>query len=162
MATATIFDDLKADHDRHRALLAEIADAAGDADERGRLIEAFRIDVSGHAAAEEQSLYATMLADPELQEEARHSVSEHKEIEDMLTALYGLKVDGAAWRREFEKMRTRYDHHITEEEDEVFPMAAERLSDADEARLAKIFEARKPLEAEKAAETDPTAAEHKE
>ncbi|UVO54774.1 hemerythrin domain-containing protein [Sphingomonas sp. SUN039] len=162
MASASIFDDLKADHDRHRELLAEIADAAGDADKRAELIEAFRVDVSGHAAAEEQSLYATMLADPELQEEARHSVSEHKELEDMLTTLYGLKTDGTAWRREFDKLRTRYDHHITEEEEEVFPMAAELLSDADEARLAKVFEARKPAEAKKAAATDPTEKEEKE
>ena len=162
MATATIFDDLKTDHDRHRELLSAIADAKGDKKSRADLFERFRIDVSGHAAAEEQSLYATMMMDPDMQDDARHSVSEHKEVDDMLTELYALKVDTPEWNDKFSKMRTRYDHHITEEEEEMFPEAAAHLSDADEARLAKIFEERKPAESEKAAETDPTEKEEKE
>jgi hypothetical protein len=44
--------------------------------------------VTAHAASEEMSLYATMLANPELRDEAQHSVAEHKEIEDFLTELY--------------------------------------------------------------------------
>jgi hypothetical protein len=162
MATATIFDDLKADHDRHRELLSAIADAQGDKQARAELFEKFRIDVSGHAAAEEQSLYATMMMDPDMQDDARHSVSEHKEVDDMLTELYGLEVDSEEWSSKFAKMRTRYDHHITEEEEEMFPEAADHLSDADEARLAEIFEKRKPAESRKAAETDPTEKEEKE
>ena len=162
MATTTIFDDLKADHDRHRTLLAEIADAKGDEAKRGKLFETFRVEVSGHAAAEEQTLYATMLGDPKLQDEARHSVSEHKEIEDMLTHLYELKTDGVAWNKAFTEMRTRYDHHITEEEEEMFPAAEKRLTDAEAAKLAKVFETRKPAEKRKAAATDPTEEEERE
>ena len=74
MADARIFRDLKADHDRHRAMLAELA-AASPA-ERDGLFEALRVEISAHAAAEEESLYATMLANPDLRDEARHSVSE--------------------------------------------------------------------------------------
>ena len=162
MATATIFDDLKADHNRHREMLAAIADAKGDKAARGKLFEQFRIDVTGHAAAEEQTLYATMMADPELQEDARHSVSEHKEIDDMITELCKLTVDGEAWRKLFTEMRTEYDHHITEEEEEMFPAASERMSNAEETKLAKVFEERKPAEAEKAAETDPTEKEERD
>ena len=164
MADITIFDRLKQDHDKHRAMLVEIAEASGDADKRGKLLEAFRIEVSAHAAAEEQTLYATMLADPELQEDGRHSVSEHKEIEDMILHLYEVKVDGAAWRKGFDELRTEYDHHITEEEEEMFPEAAERIDDAQEVKLAEIFNQRKPAEIEKAEETDPVekAKEEKE
>ncbi|CAN5145676.1 hypothetical protein BH09PSE3_BH09PSE3_27980 [soil metagenome] len=162
MATATIFDDLKADHDRHRELLSAIADAKDDKKKRAELFEKFRIDVSGHAAAEEQSLYATMMMDPEMQDDARHSVSEHKEVDDMLSELYELEVDTPEWSRKFTMMRTRYDHHITEEEEEMFPEAADHLTDADEVRLAKVFQKRKPAESEKAAETDPTEKEEKE
>ncbi len=162
MATATIFDDLKADHDRHRAMLVAIDEAAGDKAKRDELFEAFRIDVSGHAAAEEQTLYATMMADPELQEDARHSVSEHKELDDMITRLCELSTDGAAWRETFAELWTEYDHHITEEEEEMFPAAADRLSEADELRLARVFETRKPVEADKAAATDPTEKEERD
>ncbi len=160
MASVTIFDELKADHDRHRAMLVEIAEAGKD--ERAALFETFRIDVSAHAAAEEQTLYATMMADPELQEDARHSVSEHKELDDMIVELCKLEPDSAQWTKVFNELRTEYDHHITEEEEEMFPAAAEELSDAQEARLARVFAERKPEEAEKAAEIDPAEKEERD
>ena len=40
--------------------------------------------MTAHAAAEEESLYAVMLQDPDMREEGTHSVSEHKEIDDFL------------------------------------------------------------------------------
>ena len=81
MAEAKIFDDLKRDHDNHRELLQKIADTKGDTEERRELFENLRTELQAHAAAEEESLYATMLKDPDLRDSARHSVSEHKEIE---------------------------------------------------------------------------------
>jgi len=154
MADARIFADLKADHDRHRALLEQIGNGGGD---RHALFETFRVEVSAHAAAEEESLYATMLANPELRDEARHSVSEHKEIEDFLTELYELDIADPAWNGKFAEMRHRYEHHIDEEEEEMFPAAAEELSDSEQQRLANVFERRKPRELERAAAEEPGA-----
>ncbi|MGE0178389.1 MAG: hemerythrin domain-containing protein [Sphingomonas sp.] len=146
MADARIFADLKADHDRHRTLLARLAETSGDSDERRDLFEAFRVEVSAHAAAEEESLYATMLAKPDLRDEARHSVSEHKEIDDFLGELSDTDMSSPAWLVKFKEMRHRYEHHIDEEEEEMFPAAAEDLSQAEQDRLAKVFELRKPKE----------------
>lgn len=153
MADARIFRDLKADHDRHRAMLAKLAAAKGA--DRAELFEALRIEISAHAAAEEESLYATMLANPELRDEARHSVSEHKEIDDFFGELIELDAKSAEWTAKFKEMRHRYEHHIDEEEEEMFPSASEKLSSEEEARLAAIFERRKPKEAELAEETLP-------
>ncbi len=146
MADARIFADLKQDHDRHRTLLAQIGDTVGDSPERIALFEAFRVEVSAHAAAEEESLYATMLADADLRDDARHSVSEHKEIDDFLGELSDIAMSSGAWLTKFKEMRHRYEHHIDEEEEEMFPAAARELSGAAEARMAKVFEARKPRE----------------
>ena len=151
MADARIFADLKHDHDRHRALLEQIGNADGS--KRGELFEAFRIEVTAHAAAEEESLYATMLANPDLRDDARHSVSEHKEIDDFFGELAELDTGSAEWTETFGKMRHRYEHHIDEEEEEMFPTAAAKLSDEEEARLAQIFERRKPKELERAEAT---------
>lgn len=62
-----IFSILKSDNDLHRDMLAKITETKGDTPERHELLEAFRVEVTARAAAEEQSLYATVLADPELQ-----------------------------------------------------------------------------------------------
>lgn len=155
MADARIFADLKADHDRHRELLARIAETSGDTPERRELFESFRIEVSAHAAAEEESLYAAMLAEPDLRDEARHSVSEHKEVDDLLGELMDIDMSSGAWLTKFKEMRHRYEHHIDEEEEEMFPAAAEELPKAEQDRLAKVFEDRKPKELELAEENPP-------
>jgi hemerythrin superfamily protein len=149
MSDATIFEKLKADHDSHRALLARIADAAGS-EERQALFEAFRVEVTAHAAAEEETLYATMLADPELRHDAQHSVSEHKEIEDFLEDMVELDVATKDWSDKFAEMRHRYIHHIDEEEEDMFPAADEGIADEMIERLGDRFDARKPAELERA------------
>lgn len=145
-----IFSILKSDHDLHRAMLAKIATTTGHGDERRDLFEAFRIEVTAHAAAEEQSLYANMLADPELQEEGRHSVAEHKELDDMLGDLQKMDADETAWLTQFKELRHRYEHHIDEEEEEMFPAAEEAFDAAKASKLGAIFDARKPVELEEA------------
>ncbi len=85
-----------------------------------------------------------MLAQPDLREDAQHSVSEHKEIDDFLEELDGLKFNGDAWRRTFDQLKKRYLHHIEEEEEEMFPDAGKELSAAEEEKLAKLFARRKP------------------
>ena len=155
MTDARIFRDLRADHDRQRVLLARIGDSSGASRGRREAFEALRLDLQAHAAAEEESLYATMLADPDLREDARHSVSEHKEVDDYLGELVKLDLGSPEWDAAFDRMRERYEHHIDEEEEEMFPAAAEKLTAAEEARLAEVFERRKPKELERAEANGP-------
>jgi hemerythrin-like domain-containing protein len=150
MANPEIFDRLKQDHGQHRLLLDKLEDSKGVADRREELFARFKVEVTAHAAAEEESLYATMLAMPDLREDAQHSVSEHKEIEDFLAELEGMEVGSEVWESTFKHMKERYLHHINEEETEMFPDAARRLSDAQEAKLADTFKKRKPAELERA------------
>ncbi|KQN05367.1 hemerythrin [Sphingobium sp. Leaf26] len=152
MADASIFDRLKQDHDTHRQLFDKMAEAerAKDEERLEKLFEQFKVEVSAHAAAEEETLYATMLAQPDLREDAQHSVSEHKEIDDYLEELDDLKFNGEAWRKKFAEMKKRYLHHIDEEEEEMFPDAAKALSAAEEAKLGALFAKRKPAELERA------------
>jgi len=150
MADAKIYADLKADHDRHRDLFARIEDTSRKDEERRLLFEEFRKELQAHAAAEEEALYAVMLANPELRDEARHSVSEHKEIDDLLGELVEKDTTSLFWMGKFKQMRDRYLHHIEEEEEEMFPAASKELSKAEEDRIAKVFARRKPKELERA------------
>ena len=149
---AGIFDKLIADHNRHRELFAKIAETSGDSEERRTLFEQLRIDITAHASAEEQSLYAEMMSRPDLSDDARHSVAEHKELDDLIGELVEMDMSSSAWLTKFKTLRHDYEHHIDEEEDEMFPTADEELSKAVEAKLGKIFADRKPAEMEKAAE----------
>lgn len=154
MADARIFADLKKDHDKHRKLIERMDAAKGKKDKGAleQLFIEFRTEVSAHAAAEEESLYATMLAKPDLREEAQHSVSEHKELDDYMEDMAEHEVGSAKWNEIYAQLKKRYLHHIEEEEDEMFPEASEGLTNAEEKRLAETFEKRKPEELKKAEE----------
>ena len=162
MAETKIFARLKADHDRHRELLDKIEQTKGDSPDREKLFEAFRVEVTAHAASEEMSLYATMLGKPDLRDEAQHSVAEHKEIDDMLTELYEMDFGSTGWLTRFRTMKDRYLHHIEEEEDEMFPEAEEGLSEAKKKELVAIFEKEKPKEKAKAAAEEPSSEHERE
>lgn len=154
MANANIFDRLKEDHDAHRQLFDKMADAKDDHDRLEKLFDQLKVEVTAHAAAEEETLYATMLARPDLREDAQHSVAEHKEIDDYLEDLDELEFNGEDWRQTFDQLKKRYLHHIEEEEEEMFPGAAEKLTAEEENRLAEIFARRKPAELKRAEAAD--------
>ncbi|MHA6718355.1 hemerythrin domain-containing protein [Sphingomonas sp. RS6] len=145
-----IFRDLIEDHDRQRKLIEQIDGTSGDSADRRDLFEKLRLELQSHAAAEEETLYATMLARPDLRDDARHSVSEHKEVDDLLGELMDIDMASSAWLSKFRTMRDRYLHHIDEEEEEMFPAAEKELSAETEERLGKLFEQRKPKERERA------------
>ena len=91
-----------------------------------------------------------MMAKPDLREDAQHSASEHKEIDEMLTELYEMDFASTGWLTRFRTMKHRYLHHIDEEEEEMFPAAEDGLSQARKEEIAEIFAKEKPKEKAKA------------
>lgn len=150
MAKSDIFDRLKKDHDRHREMLDRIEDTSGDSEERRALFEQFRIEVTAHAAAEEETLYATMLEKPELRNDGQHSVAEHKELGDLINELNDKDMSSPGWLVRFKTLKHDYLHHIDEEEQDMFPAAADGLSERKAETLKQRFERRKPDEIDRA------------
>jgi hypothetical protein len=141
-----IFERLKQDHDKHRDLLDRIGATHGESDERSRLFVELTKELKGHAAAEEQALYSTMMRKPETTDETRHSVAEHHEIDEMLNDLAATDMASGAWLTKFKSFDHRYRHHIEEEEDEHFPDFSKYLTDEDERHMKAVFERRKQAE----------------
>ncbi|MFN4114634.1 MAG: hemerythrin domain-containing protein [Sphingomonadaceae bacterium] len=153
-----IFERLKQDHDKHRALIAQLGETTGDSPERHELFTELTRELKGHAAAEEQALYSTMMRKPPTTDETRHSVAEHQEIDEMLNDLAATDMASGGWLLKFRSFEHRYLHHIEEEEDDHFPEFAEHLTDADEAHMKAVFDRRKKAE-KAAAEVTPEKAE---
>lgn len=141
-----IFDRLIEDHDKHRELLAKLAKTSGASEERAALFEEFTKEVKGHAAAEEQALYSTMMRKPPTTAETRHSVSEHHEIEEALNDLAATDMSSSAWLAKFKELDEEYRHHIDEEEEEHFPDFEQHLTDEDRQYMRSVFERRKKAE----------------
>lgn len=143
MGGQDIFARLIEDHEKHRSLLDRLLATSGDSDEREALFEELTYEIKGHAAAEEQALYSTMMRKPQTTDETRHSVAEHHEIEEALNDLAATDMAIGAWLTKFKALDRRYRHHIDEEEDEHFPDFARYLTEEDEAHMRSVFERRK-------------------
>ncbi len=141
-----VFGRLVADHDRHRALLAMIEETQGASATRRKLFEELVHELKAHAAAEEQALWSSVLRDPQTTDFARHAISEHKEIEDMLADLAARDMSSSGWLRRFAGLKEEYLHHIREEEQEQFVAAEKRLSEHDLLHMRQVFELRKKAE----------------
>tara|TARA_R110002072_G_scaffold86774_8_gene195827 strand:+ start:2299 stop:2790 length:492 start_codon:yes stop_codon:yes gene_type:complete len=138
-----IFARLKQDHDKHRELLDRLLETQGDSEERKSLFEELTKELKGHASAEEQALYSTMMRKPPTTDETRHSVAEHHEIEEALNDLAATDMTSSAWLMKLKDLDHDYRHHIDEEEEEHFPDFAEHLDDKDREHMRRVFERRK-------------------
>uniref|UniRef100_UPI0030840B35 hemerythrin domain-containing protein n=1 Tax=Parerythrobacter lutipelagi TaxID=1964208 RepID=UPI0030840B35 len=157
-----IFSRLKEDHDKHRALLDRLLETEGDSSEREELFTELTKELKGHAAAEEQAVYSTMLRKPETTDDTRHSVAEHHEIDEMLNDLAATDMSSGAWLQKFKSFEHRYRHHIEEEEEDHFPEFAKHLSENDEKQMAEVFARRKSSEKADAEVTPEKKGEAKE
>ena len=138
-----IFGQLVEDHDRHRALLAMIADSDAGSKDRTRLFKELNRELKAHAAAEEQALWSSVLRNPKTTDDGRHAVAEHKQIDDMLADLAARDMGKKGWLKRFEALKDKYLHHIREEEQEQFVAAEKTLTDADKRYMLRVFKARK-------------------
>jgi len=138
-----VFGRLVEDHDKHRALFALIGDTVGKSPDRVRLFTELVHEIKGHAAAEEQALWSTVLRNPETTEDARHAVAEHKEIDEMFADLAARDMASPGWLRRFAATREKYLHHIREEEQEQFVAAEKHLSKTDIRHMRSVFNRRK-------------------
>ena len=157
-----IFARLKQDHDKHRELLDQLLETSGDSDERELLFTELTRELKGHAAAEEQALYSTMLRKPPTTDETRHSVAEHHEIDEMLNDLAATDMSSGGWLTKFKTFEHRYRHHIEEEEDEHFPDFEKYLDSEDEKHMKEVFDRRKKEEKSEAEVTPEAKEEAKE
>lgn len=142
----SIYDAIKADHDRHRALLDTIADTTGASDDRKSAWSDFYCDVKAHAAAEEETFYSKLMTKTWGQDTARHSVEEHAQLDELLEELNEADMSSPGWLNRFRTLDHDYRHHIAEEEDEVFTRARETIDEAEIEGYGDRFEARKAEE----------------
>ncbi|MEG3114450.1 hemerythrin domain-containing protein [Salinicola sp. 4072] len=135
----TLFEDLRASHDKQRRLLDLLVKTHGDSEGRDELYIRLRAELENHAAAEERALYIPMMEHDMTQEKARHSVAEHHEIDELLETLEATEYDSPGWLASAKKLQHLVTHHLDEEEQEVFQLAGRALGDSEKASLAKTY-----------------------
>lgn len=144
----TIYERLKSEHDKQRDLLAQLAETEGNSPDRQELWKKLYYDLGAHAAAEEETFYSPLMANSEGQPEGRHSVAEHKEVDDILQELNEMDMSSPGWLTRFKTLKERYEHHIEEEEEDIFPVAKDVIGPDKNGEIAAEFSERKEAERE--------------
>jgi hemerythrin superfamily protein len=134
----TILDDIKADHDEAKSLLKTIL-ATEEAAERAELFKEFRKKMTAHNRSEEKVFYHRLEASEDARSEALEAEVEHETTDRLIEDLSRMRAkDSDKWTARCTVLQELLEHHIEEEESEVFP-AARKLFDR--AALEKMGEA---------------------
>lgn len=142
----SIYEAIKEDHARHRALLEKIDGTEGDSPERKEAWEAFYADVKSHSAAEEETFYSKLMSMTWGQDAARHSVHEHEQMDEIMEELRETDMSSPGWIQRFRVLKHDYEHHMEEEEDEVFTRAQEVIGAEQNEAFGEKFLERKAKE----------------
>lgn len=136
-----IFRAIRADHEKQRTLLSILTKTHGDSKGREEIYARLKRELETHESAEERFFYAPLIQDDLTQEKARHSVAEHHEIDELIETLDATDFSSSAWLVHAKKLQELVEHHLEEEEHEVFQMAGKALSDARKVSLANQYQA---------------------
>lgn len=135
----TIFEALRLDHDDQRDLLERLDATEGDSKTRRELFERLRTELEAHAAIEERVFYASLLGEKQGRKQAAHSIGEHEEQRSALEELGETDYSSPGWLVAFRKLRHRVEHHVDEEEREIFPLAGRLMDESEKAEMAERF-----------------------
>lgn len=141
-----IFEELREDHDKQRTLLELVAKTSGDSEGRRELVPRLFGELRAHADAEERSFYSRLMSNVLSQDKSRHSVAEHKEMDDRVKELEEMEFTNPNWIRKFSELREKVEHHLEEEEHGVFQLGGRVLSAAEKTESAEDFRREKEKE----------------
>ena len=144
----SIYDAIVKDHERHRDLLDRVAQTEGDSKDRRDAWDAFYRDVKSHSAAEEETFYSKLISKTWGQDAARHSVHEHAEMDEILEELREMDMSSPGWLTRFKTLKHDYEHHMEEEENEVFARAKEVIGAEKNEEFGEKFLSHKSKELE--------------
>jgi len=137
----TIFESIRSDHETQRTLVDLVTKTEGDSEGRQELWTRLKRELEAHAAAEERYFYVPLMENDMTQDAARHSVAEHKELDDFIEKIDSYDMSGSQWLQTARELAERLVHHLDEEEVEVFPVAGKALTDDEKTSLATEYEA---------------------
>jgi hypothetical protein len=107
------------------------------------VVEAIRSELEIHARIEEEIFYPAVrqaLKDREMVDEALH---EHNEVREAVDELAAMDQDDEDYAAKLDDLKGKVQHHVKEEEGEMFPQAREVLTQEQLTQLGTQMRSRK-------------------
>jgi hemerythrin-like domain-containing protein len=115
---------LKNDHDKVKRLLNELESTT----ERGvktreELFATLKGELTVHETIEEEIFYPALKSHPKAKDLVLEAYEEHHVVDQVMAELEGLDVSDETWGAKATVMKENVEHHIEEEEQEMFKQA---------------------------------------
>lgn len=120
-----ILTALKNDHKELKSLLEQIADTTERAGKtRDSLFRKFKDEIVAHARAEEESVYKELkeVINKDDRDTILEGYEEHYLVDKMIPEIENLSPTDEVWTAKVAVLKEMLEHHIKEEEDEIFAM----------------------------------------
>ena len=135
---------LKEDHLKVKKMLAELDSTT----ERGvktreELFTKIKQELVVHEAIEEEIFYPALKEHPKTKEIALEGYEEHHVVDTVMAEIEGVAYDDEKWGAKFTVMKENLEHHIEEEEGEMFKQARQVFDQDELTQLGESMKARK-------------------
>ena len=137
---------LKKDHSSVKSLFNKFGRTGRSShDKRTDLFEQIRRELQIHSRAEEEIFYPAVKAvnGAESRRLVSEALREHKQVDELLTQISRLKPSDKNFDEKMETLFENVDHHVEEEEGEIFQFAEENCSEEQLEDLGRQIEERK-------------------
>jgi hemerythrin superfamily protein len=111
--------------------------ARGD---RQQLFQKLREELELHTEVEERLLYPEMKKHPGTRGFADEALEEHAEVKRLLKEIGELSTDDERWPDMIEELDHAVQHHVREEEEQMFPAARREISESRASELGRQIE----------------------
>jgi len=135
---------LEEDHRKMKKLLSELESTT----ERGvktreELFATVKDELTVHETIEEEIFYPALKEHPKTKEITLEAYEEHHVVDMVMAEIEGVRFDDERWGAKFKVMKENIEHHIEEEEKEMFKQARQAFEEDELEALGERMKARK-------------------
>jgi hemerythrin-like domain-containing protein len=135
---------LKNDHDKVKGIMSELEPTTERAEKtRTELFAKLKSELTVHEIIEEEIFYPTLKQHPKAKEIVLEGYEEHNVVDTLMGELEALPVTDETWGAKASVMIENIEHHIEEEEGEMFQKARQVFDRQELEDLGKAMETRK-------------------
>jgi hemerythrin-like domain-containing protein len=135
------FSLLKADHRKVEDLFSQLESASGQA--KMRVFEQIKMELELHTHIEEKFFYPALEKPKQTHDLTLEAYEEHDVVKKLLKQMGRAKSATEEWEAQAKVLQENVEHHVEEEENELFPKAEAALSEEDIETLGEQMEAEK-------------------
>lgn len=136
------FNLLKTDHKKVAGLFEQLESARGSA-AKLRVFEQIKNELDLHTHIEEKIFYPVLEEPEETHELTLEAYEEHNVVKKLLKELSSARSANEEWEAKAKVLQENVEHHVEEEENELFPKASSALSEEEVEELGERMEAEK-------------------